>query len=390
MKIELPRFVTALFTILAISLPVVALAQTVTNVQNLFAAALEILNDYVVPLIFGLAFLMFLYGVYRYFIAGGANEEKVQEGQKFVLWSVVGFVLMFSIWGIINLFINTLGFDTTSRPAFPTFGSGTTGTSFITNNGSDLFGSGSGSNTFGNSSNLVNGQPFTDPITGQQFTATGPNTFQPVNGNCGSTGTLTGSQCVQNGTNAPGTFGGPSAISGMSKGGSCSITSSSPDGNCEGALICTNGTCQTDPQLENGDGTVNSACVPPGDCDGDMICDTNSDTCQEPSTPGVNDGTNNPTVGDGTLGSSCIPPGDCDGDMICDTNSDTCEQPSDTNANDGNFTYCSDGSVVPNGGACASCPDGSTTADPNLCPEGTTSNGYNSGGGVPSQGNTGS
>jgi hypothetical protein len=90
--------------------------------QGLFTFFLNIINNYIVPVVFAVAFLMFLIGVYRYFIAGGASEEKVQEGQKFVLWSVIGFVIMFSIWGLVNLFINTLGFDSNTRPALPKFG----------------------------------------------------------------------------------------------------------------------------------------------------------------------------------------------------------------------------------------------------------------------------
>jgi hypothetical protein len=128
MKLSFPR--TSILALLAsfMFVPFISFAQTVTDVPSLFTYVLNILNGYVVPLIFALAFLMFLIGVYRYFIAGGASEEKVAEGQKFVMWSVIGFVIMFSIWGLINLFINSLGFDSTSRPALPTFGAPGAGT----------------------------------------------------------------------------------------------------------------------------------------------------------------------------------------------------------------------------------------------------------------------
>ncbi|MDB5189406.1 MAG: hypothetical protein JWL82_363 [Parcubacteria group bacterium] len=80
-----------------------------------------VIDRYLVPVIFALAFIVFIIGVYRYFIAGGANEEKRAEGQKFVMWGLIGFVLMFSVWGLINLLVGSLGFGGQNRPGLPTF-----------------------------------------------------------------------------------------------------------------------------------------------------------------------------------------------------------------------------------------------------------------------------
>lgn len=89
---------------------------------NFFYAIIGFIDAVLVPLIFTLAFVAFIWGVFRYFIAGGADKEKREEGRKFVLWSVIGFVVMFSIWGIVSLLINSLGFDNNSRPGLPLFG----------------------------------------------------------------------------------------------------------------------------------------------------------------------------------------------------------------------------------------------------------------------------
>jgi hypothetical protein len=359
--------------------PALALAQTsgaiaVGSVPDLFNVALGILNGYVVPIIFAIAFVMFLFGVYVNFIAPGASEEASKKGGQFVIWSIIGFVLMFSIWGLINIFINTFALQN-NQPTLPGFGVPTSSSS-LNGGGGTIFGAISNYLSPSSSSSIpANQNGYYSPIINSNGSVTsggltypavaGSNgVVQPVNGGCPSGYTMTSpTQCTPSGN----VTAGPSAVSGIPNGGACS-TANGSDGNCEGALICTNGRCQPDPSLENGDGTLNSACVPPGDCDGNMICDTNSDTCQNPNTPGVNDGTNNPTVGNGTLGSSCVPPGDCDGDMVCDTNSDTCEEPSTTNVNDGGYTYCDDGSTVPSGSSCVTCPNGSTSANSSLCP----------------------
>lgn len=92
-------------------------------VGNFFFSIIQFIDLIVVPLIFSLAFLAFLWGVFRFFIAGGADKEKREEGRKFVMWGIIGFVIMFSLWGIVNLLVNSLGFDNNSRPGLPLFGS---------------------------------------------------------------------------------------------------------------------------------------------------------------------------------------------------------------------------------------------------------------------------
>ena len=93
---------------------------------NFIVWIIGFINSVLVPLIFALAFIVFIWGIFQYFIAGGADEEKRKEGKKFALYGIIGFFIMISIWGIVNLLVNSTGFDNKSRPALPTFG--TTGT----------------------------------------------------------------------------------------------------------------------------------------------------------------------------------------------------------------------------------------------------------------------
>lgn len=81
-----------------------------------------LINTVIVPVVFAIAFIVFLWGVFTYFIAGGANEEKRQEGAKFVFSAIIGFVIMVSIWGLVNLAGNLLPGMDNRRPPLPTFG----------------------------------------------------------------------------------------------------------------------------------------------------------------------------------------------------------------------------------------------------------------------------
>ncbi|MGH7175210.1 MAG: hypothetical protein ACREGR_02540 [Minisyncoccia bacterium] len=69
---------------------------------------LGLVNTVVVPIIIALAFLVFIWGVVKYFFLGG--EEGRSEGKQFVLWGLLGMVLLFSVWGVVNLLLVTLGF----------------------------------------------------------------------------------------------------------------------------------------------------------------------------------------------------------------------------------------------------------------------------------------
>lgn len=79
------------------------------------------LDTIVVQLIFTLAFLAFIWGVYRYFIAGAADEEKRKEGRMFIMYGIIGFFVMFSLWGLVNLLVGAAGFTNNSRPDIPSF-----------------------------------------------------------------------------------------------------------------------------------------------------------------------------------------------------------------------------------------------------------------------------
>ncbi len=72
-----------------------------------------------VPLIFAAAFVAFIWGVYLYFFLGAGNEEKRKEGRTFVVYGLIGFVLMLSLWGIVRMLTTSFGLGGQNRPALP-------------------------------------------------------------------------------------------------------------------------------------------------------------------------------------------------------------------------------------------------------------------------------
>ncbi len=63
------------------------------------------MKDYLnslIPLIIGIAVVAFLYGVVRYIYSGG-DEEKRQEGIKFITYGIVGLAVMTSVWALVSI-----------------------------------------------------------------------------------------------------------------------------------------------------------------------------------------------------------------------------------------------------------------------------------------------
>lgn len=95
-------------------LPVFALAQgggpsatfgTIgTTIQNF----IQFINNILVPLVFALAFLFFIWGLFKYFIY--STEEGKEQGKDLMLWGIIAFVVMVSVWGIVNVVASGLGF----------------------------------------------------------------------------------------------------------------------------------------------------------------------------------------------------------------------------------------------------------------------------------------
>lgn len=90
-------------------------------ILDFFAYLLLIIDRVIVPLIFAIAFVAFVWGVAQAFVLNPADGEARKKGRDFVLYAVIGFFLMVSVWGITRIFVNTFGFDTQVRPPIPTF-----------------------------------------------------------------------------------------------------------------------------------------------------------------------------------------------------------------------------------------------------------------------------
>jgi hypothetical protein len=70
---------------------------------------LYIINDVLVPVLFALAFIVFLYGIAKAYIFSRGDEGEITKGHQLLLWGIIGFAVMISIWGLVNVVASTFG-----------------------------------------------------------------------------------------------------------------------------------------------------------------------------------------------------------------------------------------------------------------------------------------
>lgn len=115
------KIITVLFVYMFMLMPAIVLAKdgrekldngdNLGDISKLFDSFINFINSTLIPLVFAVALLVFLYGIFKYFILGGGDETKRSEGRQLMMYSIGGFVVMVSIFGIVNLIAGGLGLD---------------------------------------------------------------------------------------------------------------------------------------------------------------------------------------------------------------------------------------------------------------------------------------
>lgn len=101
---------TSLFASLIAFAPAFAFAQF-GGINDFLSRVTTFINSTLIPLIFAVALFFFIYGMFDYFIRGGADEDAQKKGRQLMIYAVIGFVAMVSIWGVVNLIAGGLGFS---------------------------------------------------------------------------------------------------------------------------------------------------------------------------------------------------------------------------------------------------------------------------------------
>lgn len=104
-------------TIAALTLPLVAFAQQLNNLSDAGTFIINFISNILVPVLFAVAFIVFLWGAFDAFILGANDEGKKGQGKNLMLWGLIGFFVMVSIWGLVNILTGTIRFGNTTGPS---------------------------------------------------------------------------------------------------------------------------------------------------------------------------------------------------------------------------------------------------------------------------------
>jgi len=100
-------------------LPLVSLAQLDSQADDFSSLqsgleALGAIINFLIPLLIGVAVIVFIVGVIRYVLAGGDSDKK-QSAVKFLVSGIIGLFVIVSIWGIISILQDTFGVNDSGR-----------------------------------------------------------------------------------------------------------------------------------------------------------------------------------------------------------------------------------------------------------------------------------
>lgn len=81
------------------------------TLQSILESIYGVFDTYIIPFLISIAVVAFVVNVTRYFILKSDSEDGRESARRYLIWSLLGFVVIFAFWGIVNLIIVLFGFS---------------------------------------------------------------------------------------------------------------------------------------------------------------------------------------------------------------------------------------------------------------------------------------
>lgn len=114
-NLNMKKSILTSLTFLALPLYAFA-AATSTSLQGFLSTIPAFLSGVIIPFFFGIAFLIFVINIIRFFVIEGNNEDGRKKAKALAIYSVSAFVFLIILWGIINLLAGSSGLSGQSAP----------------------------------------------------------------------------------------------------------------------------------------------------------------------------------------------------------------------------------------------------------------------------------
>ncbi len=73
------------------------------DLQTIIGSLLKTIIQPLFPILIGLGFIGFFWGVARYLFAMAGDAKHIEEAKKFMFWGVITVTVMLSVWGLVQL-----------------------------------------------------------------------------------------------------------------------------------------------------------------------------------------------------------------------------------------------------------------------------------------------
>ncbi len=154
------NFIATVGSVAALALPFMVSAQGIADTGggaggkfgDLLENILKFVDGVVIPFIIGIGFLVFVWGMFKFFIVGGSNDDAKEQGKSLMIYATLGFVLIIVFWGIVNLLAYSTGLEDGSiKDLVPKTNVSLDGTAGTSGSGTGGSGSGTGDSGTGDS-----------------------------------------------------------------------------------------------------------------------------------------------------------------------------------------------------------------------------------------------
>ena len=89
---------------------------TTSTFKDLLCFLTYLIDSSIIPFIFSIAIVAFIWGVVQFFIINSDEEAKREQGKQFMIWGIVALAVMLSVWGLVSILSTTFGVNTSILP----------------------------------------------------------------------------------------------------------------------------------------------------------------------------------------------------------------------------------------------------------------------------------
>jgi Type IV secretion system pilin len=93
-----------------------AVLTSAPKLSNLLNYVTCLINNSIIPLMFALAVVFFIYGVIQFVILGAGDETKRTQGRQHMIWGVIALAVMLGVWSLAGIIGGTFGLNTRILP----------------------------------------------------------------------------------------------------------------------------------------------------------------------------------------------------------------------------------------------------------------------------------